>query len=272
MIGFINNKYIPIKQMKFSHTNLSLSRGFGAFELVMCLNGEIFRKEDHLARLEKTLEILGLELNRDIDISLVLQNLVLKNNLNSHLIKIIVSSSSKLSDEYNLKSPGLFVWPVSFSVPAPALVNRGVSVIIRDYSRFLPEAKTTNYLASVYYLSGEKGKKFFDVLFRTGNEVREASRSNVFLVKDSVLITPEKNILMGITRKVVLEIAETLGIKVKYSPLSDDDIKNSDEIFLTGTSKGIMPVTMIEGMNESSGLPGPMTKLLIQEYNTLLPG
>ncbi len=271
MIGFFNNKYISVEDMKFSLTHLSATRGFGAFELVMYLNGKIFREADHIERLDKTLKTLRLELNEDIDIPEVLENLILKNDLKSHLMKIIVSPASTLSDEYNFKFPDLFIWPISFSLPDPALLNRGVSVIIRDYTRFLPEAKTTNYTASVHYLGGEKGIKHFDVLFRTGNEIREASRSNVFLVKDSELITPEKNILKGITRKVVLEIAETAGMKVKYSPLSNDDINNSDEMFLTGTSKGVMPVAIVEDLKVGSGVPGPVTNLLIQEYNELLP-
>lgn len=271
MIGFYNKSYIPVKDMKFSLTHLSATRGFGAFELVMCLNGKIFREGDHLDRLDKTLKILGLEFTGDLDISEVMKNLILKNDLKSHLMKIIVSPASSLSDEYNLKFPDLFIWPISFSLPDPALLNRGVSVIIRDYTRFLPEAKTTNYTASVHCLGGEKGIKYFDVLFRTGNEIREASRSNVFLVKDSELITPEKNILKGITRKVVLEIAETAGMKVKYSPLSNDDITDSDEMFLTGTSKGVMPVAIIEDLKVGYGVPGPVTKLLIREYNKLLP-
>ncbi|MEN8153996.1 MAG: aminotransferase class IV [Acidobacteriota bacterium] len=271
MIGFYNNSYIPVKDMKFSLTHLSATRGFGAFELVMCLNGNIFREADHLDRLKKSLDILGIELFGNIDIPAVLQNLILKNDLKSHLLKIIISPASTIENEYNLNGPDLFVWPVLFSLPDPDLVNRGVSVIIRDHTRFLPEAKTTNYTASVHFLGGVKGKFFFDVLFRTGNEIREASRSNIFLVKGSELITPREHILDGITRKVVLEVAEKEGIKVRYSPLLDDDIKNCDEIFLTGTSKGVMPVSMVEGRKVGKGMPGHVTKLLIREYNKLLP-
>ena len=119
-------------------------------------------------------------------------------------------------------------------------------------------------------IAKEKAKRAgsFEAIFHKGGAVREGSSSNVFIVKDNKLMThpADNRILNGITRGVVLEMAERKQIEYVEEVFTLDDLFSADEVFLTGTTTEIMPVVKVDGKLIGDGVPGTMTRLIQEEY------
>jgi branched-chain amino acid aminotransferase len=101
--------------------------------------------------------------------------------------------------------------------------------------------------------------------------VAECTGDNIFIVKDSEIITPpvSAGILIGITRNVVIELAKEAGVTVKEEQMTQDDLFNADECFLTGTAAEIIPVANIDGRKIGAGKPGKITLSLLKKYQEL---
>ena len=104
----------------------------------------------------------------------------------------------------------------------------------------------------------------------TEGYICEAAGYNVFLVKKGVILTPMDNILIGITRQTVIELAETVGIHLKEGRIQPFDLYNADEVFLSSTAGGIFSVVELDGRRIGNGKPGPMTAKIRELYLALL--
>ena len=105
-----------------------------------------------------------------------------------------------------------------------------------------------------------------DVIYHKGGLISEASRSNVFIVRDDEMITPKYNILAGITRKNILAIANDIA-KIHVQELSLVDFKSADEIFITSTLKEVLPIIEVDGVKVGDGRVGPVSKRIKQRFS-----
>ena len=108
------------------------------------------------------------------------------------------------------------------------------------------------------------------MLYIHKNTILEATTSNIFLVKNSILYTPADNVLKGITRKLTLDIAKKLNIKVNEQEISITELYDADEAFITATNKKILPIIQIDSKVIGDGKVGEITKKLLNEYQTLI--
>lgn len=116
-------------------------------------------------------------------------------------------------------------------------------------------------------VSNYEGSRNWALLLDTDNHVAEGTGDNFFIVKNGILLTPEpRNILRGISREYVFEIAKDLGIEYQECNLDVYDVVNADEAFMTGTPFCILPVTTIDGQRIGTGRPGPVFKRLIDKW------
>ena len=147
--------------------------------------------------------------------------------------------------------------------------EKGYSVITYEHQRQLPHIKSINYLMAVWLQPLLKEKNADDILYHYHNTITEFPRSNVFIVTaDNRLVTPARNILYGITRKHILSLA------AGNMPLEERDITvpalmNAAEVFLTSTTKKIIPVLRIDNNIIGNGKPGPVTRELYRQLTTL---
>ncbi|MCX6712308.1 MAG: aminotransferase class IV [Candidatus Vogelbacteria bacterium] len=133
--------------------------------------------------------------------------------------------------------------------------------------RQFPESKNINYIQAVK-LQKEKGKKgAIEVLYKHNGRVLECTRSNFFIVKKGVLITPAKDILKGLTRDKTIQLAKKAKFKVEEREVAEKEVFNADEAFITTTSKKILPIVKIDSQKIGSGQPGPITKELMKLFD-----
>ena len=202
-----------------------------------------------------------------------------RNKLENAYIKILVTrgvGQMPLMSPYNC-TPNLIV----FAIPYISLIDSGVqeegiragiSSMRRIPSECLDsKIKCTNYLNHIL-MRMEANEAGLDEAIELDihGYVAEAPGYNVFMAKHGVLYTPGENILVGVTRQTVMELAAAEGMKTEEGKLTAFDLYNADEVFLTSTAGGIFAVREVDGRTIGCGKPGPITQKLNQKYMELL--
>ena len=137
--------------------------------------------------------------------------------------------------------------------------KNGGSLISCNYQREIPEAKTINYLRSVRWSQRLLETKAAEILYLDRNWVRECSRSNIFYVKDQIVYTPKSMILAGVTRKRILQLP---GFTVEQRNFKMKELLEADEVFITSTTKGVLPIVKIDSTVIGDGRIGMITKAI----------
>jgi len=152
--------------------------------------------------------------------------------------------------------------------PLPLEVyEQGVRVETTELQRYNPRLKSTAFIDA----SHDERKHIaqagiFEALLVRNGRILEGMTSNIFYVKDGILHTAQRDILLGVTRKTVLQLARSRGLEVKYQPLKQDQISAASEAFMTSSSRGIVPIIQIDEVRIGQGGPGPITKQLSEAY------
>lgn len=262
---YFNGSVVDEKDASLSIQGIGTLRGFGVFDFFRMRNGKYTFLQDHLDRFEKSQQFLGLKsiISQD-EIKEALDTLKEWNKFPDSGFKLVLLGDGEEYDE--VLSPLFYVIHSNFeNYKAPTYA----SVILEDYVREYPSIKTTNYFTSNLRHKKRVGAGAIDVLYHKNDLLSEASRSNLFIVKDGRLLTPEKNILAGITRKNVLKIAPDI-IETHIGDVSLSDLKSADEVMLSSSLKEVCPIVEIDGKPVGNGKVGPISRKLNQRFQELI--
>ena len=150
------------------------------------------------------------------------------------------------------------------------LYSNGIKLITLKYQREIPEAKTTNYANVIKMLRAMRKENALDILYYNDKFITETSRSNFFIIdSDDLIYTSKDNVLKGVTRQKTIQLAKNY-YKVKEKNISMEDVKKAKEVFITSTTKEIMPVVNIANNIVGKGTPGTITKHLMDLFEELL--
>jgi D-amino acid aminotransferase len=274
-IIYYNGKFLKESEVSLSPYNRGLHFGDGVFETLRVYSGRVFRLESHIKRLFKGLDVLGLENKADVCfLENVLKSLIGKNRLKDASIKLIAfrEECPGLDPAPGLKACYL-ITSSPFDFKRKKYCEKGISAAIVSIRRNLSSPhvfiKSLNFLENILGRREAHERGFDEAVFLNNNEmVTEGSISNLFIIKDSVLFTPPAaaGILKGITREVVFEIAETLGIKCCEEYFKADYMLTADEAFMTNSLMEIMPLREIEGHQLGDTCPGSKTADFMRRY------
>ena len=261
---WINGNYLESSQATLKVGDLAIQRGYGAFDFFRLRQGIPFLLPSYLDRFFNSVAGLNLEvpLNK-AELTAVIQEFIDKNQLVDEGVKMILTGGYT-PDSYTPLEPNLLISAHKITFPAPEKYAQGFKVMTHEYQRESPAAKSINYLQGIQLIPVLKVRGLDDVLYHLGGVVTEFPRSNIFMVdQQHQLATPANNVLAGITRKTLLHLA-----KEHYSPTLRDitlsELKLAKEVFLTSTTKGIVPVCEIDGFPIGDGIPGVVTQHLAQ--------
>ncbi len=270
-------KITPYNNLKLSPYNLGFLRSYGVFDFLRTVNGKSFLLDEHWKRLENSANKLNLKLpiNKN-NFEIIIKKLLKKNNCQNVIVRSILTGGVS-DDGITLKNEPtffIFIEPLEMFILAEKYYKKGVQAITAEYQRFLPEIKTTNYIA----LLKEQPRKIKtgakEIIYINKGNALEGATSNLFIVKNNQIITPRKDILLGTTRNLVINLAKENGFLVKERVIKTTELFSADEVFLTTTSKGVFPVTMIDGKKINNGKVGENSKKLrhitdkfMQEYS-----
>ena len=268
MIGFAINQYLSVSDINLAADAIAVNRGYGAFDFFGVINGTGFYFERHLDRFFNSMQLMRLHINfSKSEVKSIIERLFERNNKSNFYIKLFAYPLKDFSGK-KIQSE-LFVLPVMMPVDNSFDYKNGVKLISKEYQRFLPEAKSTNYLPLVYWQNEISDAKAADVLYYSQGSIRESSRGNVFLVLNGEVLTPGSKILRGITRSVVMDLLNDNGVSVIEKEIPFGLMLKADEIFLSSTTKKILPVTQVDENTISNGSVGQVSSLLIQKFEEL---
>lgn len=266
---YFNGSIMPVEQASVKINDLALLRGYGLFDYFRTYNGVPFQWDWYWARFQRSAEVLRLPLplnqNQATDILNELYTLAGQPDIAYRF----VLTGGYSPDSVSVIEPNLLIIAENLPKDNPEGRVRGIKVLPFEFVRDLPELKSTNYLHMIRLASEMKSQGAADLLYHKNGEVSELTRSNFFIFKGDTLITPDQNILHGITRRVVLELAEKT-FKVEVRPLLVEELAEADEAFTTSTTKWVMPVVQIGRQIVGDGKPGPRTLALLAEFEKLV--
>jgi branched-chain amino acid aminotransferase len=258
MVVSINGKIVDEKHACLPVTSDALLYGFCVFETIRTYNKKVFRLNDHLARLYVSADVIGMKSAWTFKktYQAVVEALE-KSPYNEAKIRVILGRKE-------------LIIIISKHLAKPvAYYRNGISLVTYLGKRNTPRAKILS--DTFCYLAKQHAKRCGAVealLVDPNSYVRECAYSNIFWVDGSELHTTNKDILYGITRDTVIELAE----KCHFEPIKYKSLIRMDEIFITQTSGGILPVVEIDGHKIGTGKLGPMTKKLMEAFDRLVWG
>ncbi|MBI5357331.1 branched-chain amino acid transaminase [Candidatus Saccharibacteria bacterium] len=279
--AYFEGAIVPIEQAQISIMTNSLHYGigiFGGLKIFMTQDGPaIFRLDDHLERMRKSVEILGFRYDFDsIKIKKIILELASKNNPTSttYIRPLVYRSDTNISPDI----AGDYELAVyMLDMPAYFDPSSGLKVCVSSWQRnsdnaIPPRTKATGgYINSALAIDEARGKGYDSAIMldKNGN-VSEGAVMNIFLVKDGELITPslDSDILEGITRKTIIEIANRSDIKVTERKVKPEELYEADEVFFSGSATNITWCSVIDEKEISSQV-GPITQKLISDFGDL---
>lgn len=264
---YLNGKILPVNDAMVSVYDIGLLRGYGIYEGITTYNGRSFRLHDHLVRFRASAKALDLTVPfSDEEISRAIESLVLKNGFERTNLRVILTGGNTISGiEYDSAKPTFYILAEEYKSLPSEMYTSGATLITHKHQRALPEYKTINYITAVQVQKERKAKGAIEVLYISDGKVLEAATSNIFIVKDGVVISPKENILAGITRKVAVELAQK-KYKVSEREVTIDELFSADEVFLTASYKEIVPIVAIDGRKIGSGVVGKITHELMKDF------
>jgi len=270
---YVDGQFVPASEAVIPVDDLAIMRGFGVFDLLRTLNGKPLFLEEHITRLQTSARQIGMELpwNSQKLIDIVMQTLQ-HNSFEESNIRIVVTGGSSPDFITPQGKPRLLV----LITRAPELPQRwyteGVKIITFASERSIPGAKSIDYVTATIALKQARDQNAIEALYVDRNGcVREGTTSNLFAFYGDILVTPDRGILNGITRKAVLDLAAKM-MDVELRNLKLNDLLIADEVFITGTNKMIVPVVQIDATTIGTGRPGKHTQRLMDALKKRIEG
>ena len=257
-ICYLNGKFLDLKEAKISPLDRGFLFGDAIYEVIASYNNKPFKIEDHLDRLFINLKDIKISVNYSRqEVKNILESVIEKNDLSNQIIYLQISRGH---EDIRDHIPGLCPSPTIFvcSFPLKNIPNAQTTSIKaslkKDFRWRKSNIKSTSLLANVMYKIQASEEDFFEIILQENGYITEGAVSNVFCVKNNEVKTPslENNILPGITRSVIIDIVNKIGIKITESKISVEDFMNSDEIWITNTTKGILLVSEIDEVQVSN--------------------
>lgn len=262
-----NDRLIPREEAHIDVEDRGYQFGDGVYEVIRIYHRSIFALEEHLERLERSAKEIRMDLPCSKDtLTKRLHELIEYEKVEEGIIYLQVTRGyAPRSHPIPADSQPLLTASAK-SLPRPAAtMKNGVKTILIPDARWLRcDIKSLNLLGSVLAKQEALDHGAFEAILHRDGTVTEGSSTNVMIVKNGVLLTHPANhlILHGITRSVILKLAEKLSIPVAEAAFSTEQLLTSDEVFLSGTTVEVTPVIQIGERTIGDGLPGAVTRQL----------
>ncbi len=274
---YLNGQILPAESAKIGINDRGFLFGDGLIESFRTYKQAPFMLKSHLNRLEQSAKAVGINLPDIEELKQATYKVIESNNIAEGKIRITVTRGNSVNNALyeDVASPNILITVEDLNAGGNfSSEQAGVKAISGEDKRSLvSEHKNSSMLASIvsYRQALERGA--FDMIQITRRGfVTEGLRSNVFIVLDGILLTPpvSKRVLPGITRQIVINMAQRNGIKVEEDAIVGQDLPDAEEIFLTNSIREIVPITTLNNAPIASGQVGKITNTLQKGYKMLV--
>lgn len=271
---YLNGAWVERSAAKVSAFDQGFLFGDGVYEVIRVYQGKPFYLNEHLGRLWTSAKAIGIPRDQvSADLATLCRESLTRNGLRDALIRIILTRGPGDEAVYPgpSQAPTLLVMPRPFQGYPQAKYEQGIKAVLVSVRRNSPQAlppriKTINLLNNILAKkeAQERGGEE-PIMLSADGHLAESCSANLFFASRGVVRTPDASVglLWGITRRVVMDLVKKLGLPLEEGFYPPDELIHADEVFLTSTTKEILPVTLLDGKYVGHGLPGPISKSLL---------
>jgi len=245
---YINGSFQSAAEARLHISDLAIQRGYAVFDFLKVVKGNACFVDDHLDRLYHSANAMHLApIPSRETLKEIIQRLIRKNEIVDAGIRITVTGGAS-PDGYSLESPNVIIAQQDFAAPTPISFNKGIRLMTYKHQRQFPEIKTTDYLMAIWLQPMLAREGADDVLYVHDGAVTECPRANFFLITaNKELVTAGECILKGITRSKIIQCALKAGYRFMERNIPVTELATAEAAFVSSTTKGILPVTNIDG-------------------------
>jgi D-alanine transaminase len=269
---YLNGKFLPIEQATVSVLDRGFIFGDGVYELIPVYSRKPFRLNEHLSRLQHSLDgIRLLNPHTEKQWTDLVKHIIELNQYDDQYLYLHITRGVAQRDHTfpHGVTPTVFMMSSPLLTPPEELLTSGASAITAQDNRWgRCDIKTTSLLPNILLRQFSADEHATETILLRDGLLTEGAASNVFIVKNNQLLTPPKDhrILPGTTYDVVLELAVTHDILHAIRDISELELRAAQEIMLTSSTKEILPVTQLDKQPVGNGVPGPIFQQLNQYY------
>lgn len=272
-LAFLNGNWLPLEQAQISVLDRGFLFGDGVYEVIPVYNGRALRLEQHLQRLHDSLA--GIRLANPYSDSTwrtLITELIQRSGGGDQLLYLQITRGAAPRDHAFPSAdtpPTVLLSSKPFSPPDAQRLAQGIRVGLAEDPRWqLCNLKTVNLLANVLLKQLAVDQGHDEMLLHAQELLTEGTSSNLFVIRNQVIATPplSSNILPGVTRGLILELAHNAGIAVEERAIALDELKSADEVWISSSTRELMPVVEIDGVKVADGMPGPLARQLSQAF------
>ena len=268
-VCYARGKLLPKDEASVSVNDLGVQRGYGIFDFLRVSANVPLFIEDHLDRFFHSAQEMRLTCKESRqEIKEIVFQLIKENNQPFSGVRLILTGGES-PDGYKIIEPGLVIVQQAITPPPDDITFPGIQLLSYPFQRQLAHVKTTDYLMAIWLQPWLKERGGDDIIYHQDGFVTECPRSNFFIVtKEFKLVTPGRNMLKGITRKKVIQLAKNLDIIVEERDIHLNEIKEAREAFITSSTKRLIPVRQLDDMHfppvmENSFHPVALQELIV---------
>ena len=269
----LNGEFMPIEEARVPVMDRGFLFGDGIYEVIPVYSRRPFRLREHLRRMQASLDAIRLTNPHDeAQWTILIERIIAATTFKDQSVYLQITRGvdSRRSHAFPKQTkPTVFLMTENLTVPSPQQRAQGITAVSAIDNRWLRcDIKSISLLANVLLrqLAVDTGSSE-TVLFRDGI-LTEGAASNIFAIKDGVLLAPKKSHLMlpGITYDVILELAATHGLARQLRDISQAEVGKVDELWMTSSTKEVLPIVSLDGQPVGAGKPGPAFTAMVGWY------
>ena len=275
-VAFVEGDYVPVAEARLPLLDWGFTRSDVTYDVVHVWKGSFFRLDDHLDRFQRSCESLRLDPGYDrAAMRDVLMECVRRSGLRDAYVEMICTRGVPApgSRDPRLCRNRFFAFAIPFVwIISPERQSEGAHLIVSKVPRIAPasvDPTVKNFhwgdLTRALFQAFERGSESAVLVDSEGN-LSEGPGFNIFCAHEGSVTTPGDTVLEGITRRSVRELCEILDIPFAVRPITPDELRAADEVFISSTAGGVMPVSRVDDRVFANGRPGPLTTRIKDLY------
>ncbi len=270
-ICYLNGDFLPLEEARVSVLDRGFIFGDGIYEMIPAFSGHAFRLQEHLQRLQNSLDAVHIRNPHSLEEWSQLIHAVIEKNRTGHqAIYLQVTRGVAHRDHAfpDVSEPTVFI--MSNPLPVSREVKPVSATILEDPRWNNCDIKAISLLPNVLLRQKARERGAYEAILIRDGLLTEGAASNVFIVRDGIVRTSPKDsrILPGITRDLIVELLHKHEIPCEEREITEADVRAADEIWLTSSTREIVPVTQLDGVSVGTGEPGPVWRQTVELYQS----
>ena len=272
-IYFVDGKFVPADEATLPIHDLQILRGYGVFDFTRTYKRKPFRLEAHIDRLFYSAERIGLDIQRTREeiIAITHETVAQNPHHQESFVRILVTGGATEDAYVSSGHTRIIVLVTPVKNYPESVYTDGAKVLTVNEPRYLPGVKSLSYISAVRGKKQAHAQGAIEAIYSDDKYVFEGTTTNFFAFCGNTLVTPGRDILLGITRQVVLELVQDV-YPLAIRDLTRDEFYGAEEAFLTSSVSEVIPIVQVDAATIGAGKPGERTRHIMKLFAEYVAG